>query len=190
MIASIDESRYPCRPQRFGWLCIPAAIENVLAYLGQLNWAQERIFGEWYLWRTRDRWLAGDWTGIEVRVDPNDRSVWERFLPTRIELESPARALQAGALGAQFVFDFRKCPGGAVEALAIIEGRLGQAEPLPTITARAVPGGAHVGVVTGIRPEAVRYHDPGTQLISTVGRSDFAASLGSEPQLLLVGLRE
>lgn len=53
-MAIIDLGKYAWLKQRRTWMCIPAAIENVWVYLGERGWPQERILGEWYLWRTGD----------------------------------------------------------------------------------------------------------------------------------------
>jgi len=183
MAASIDAARYPRRQQRLCWLCIPAAIENVLVYLGEQGWTQERIFGEWYLWRTGERWYQ---LGLYKAADG---SVWERFLPQRLELESPAKALEASTLGAHLSFSFHQCDSPD-EAIGIVRQRLiSPRGAVPTIASTAVAGGAHMFVITGYDEDAVRYHDPGCNEFREIDMTTFSQVLGKKPHILLIDRR-
>lgn len=182
----IDERRYPLRTQRLRWLCVPAAIENVLIHIGEPHWTQERVLGEWYVWCSDPKRQPEEVTGTNL-YSSSDGALWERWLPSRLNLKTPASALSASELAARFVFQFRCCSGGPDEALTIAADRLACQDPVPTIFSCSVPeGGAHMSVVTGLGESQVRYHDPGRQEFSVCDRGVLKERIGATPHILMI----
>lgn len=166
----LDLVRYQWIKQGRGDFCIHAAIENVLAYLGESSWSQERIHQAWCNW----------WSACGRLGAPS------------FDLESPKKFLPLTELGERYLFKFFDCQRGVAEALLKIQEALAKPAPVPTIasTVRWHPQWnrevAHMWVIVGLEGGHAHYHDPEFTHGDHIALPDLGARIGAKPHLLQI----